>query len=326
MVRSCHCRALASLACLKTDMSDASPTSAAGPKYPHLLPEVAEIADRADEERIEFIHMDRWVPYERANRIGARLRDLERMPRTNRMQCMLVVGRSNNGKSHILERFAQEYPPNANLGGENVLASVMLMETPPRPDDGELYRQILRQLNRYNSVNHDRGDLRASVVRLFAAIRIKVLVLDEVTYALASTPSQRESFFNGLRYLTNELRISIVCAGTEKAVQLINADSQITTRFQIEALPLWKPDREFRLLLANFEQVIPLKQPSALSAKELALRIHARTDGTIGSVSELLNAAARWAIERGHERIDSSAIEQCAFVPAAERKRLIRDV
>lgn len=295
-------------------------------RYPHLLPEVAEVADRSNRERIEFIRMDRWVPYERANRIGARLRDLEQMPRTNRMPCMLIVGRSNNGKSHILDRFAAEYPPDANHGGENVLASVMLMETPPRPDDGELYRQILRQLNRYNSVNRDRGDLRAHVVRLFAAIGIKVLVLDEVTYALASTPGQRESFFNGLRYLTNELRISIVCAGTEKALQLINADPQIATRFQIEALPLWKPDREFRLLLANFEQVLPLKESSALSAKELATRVHAHTDGTIGSVSELLNAAARWAIEHGQERIDATAIEQCDFVPAAERKRLIRDV
>ncbi len=307
-------------------MSDTEAPTTSVERYPHLLPEVAAIADLPTDQRLEFIRMDRWVPYDRANRIGQRLRDLERMPRVNRMPCMMIVGRSNNGKSHILERFAEEYPADDNRAGENVVASVMLMETPPRPDDAELYRQILRQLNRYHKTNRDRGELRAVVVNLLRAIEIKVLVLDEVSYALASTPGQREAFFNGLRYLTNELRISIVCAGTEKALQLINADPQISSRFQVEALPLWKADREFRLLLANFEQVIPLKEASELSAKGLSLEIHARSDGTIGSVSELLNAAAIWAIERGQERIDSAAIAQCQFVPAAERKRLVRDV
>lgn len=307
-------------------MNDVSTQATTQINYPHLLPEVSEVACLSNEERLNFIKMDRWVPYERANRITARLRDLVRLPRVNRMPCMLIVGRSDNGKSHILERFAEEYPANPNLGGENVLASVMLMETPPRPDDSELYRQILRQLNRYNSINRDRGDLREHVVRLFREIGIKMLVLDEVTYALASTPGQRESFFNGLRYLTNELRISIVCAGTDKAIQLINSDPQIYTRFKVEALTLWNYNLEFRLLLANFEQVLPLREPSGLSVPGLAKIIHARTDKTIGSISELLNAAAIWAIENGQEQINKDTIAQCDFVPASERKLLIKAV
>jgi hypothetical protein len=184
----------------------------------------------------------------------------------------------------------------------------------------------LRMLNRYHQVNKDRGDLREDAVNLLKDIGTKVLVLDEVNYAMASTPGQRESFFNALRYLTNEVRMSIVLAGTDKALQLVNADPQIASRFQIEPLSLWKVDTEFRTLLANFEQVLPLRQPSNLSTKVLASLVLSRSDGTIGSVSELLNAAAKWAINNRREYIDESAILNCTFVPLADRKRQIRDV
>ena len=296
------------------------------PAYPHLLPEAAVVASLSDEERLEHIALDRWLPYSRADRILARLHDLHRMPRVNRMPCMLLVGRSNNGKSHILERFAYEYPAQDNPNGPNILAPLMLLETPPRPDDAELYRQLLRMLNRYNQSIKDRGELRDTVVKLLREIGVKTLVLDEINYAMASTLGQREAFFNALRYLTNELRITIIAAGTDKALQLINADPQIASRFQIEVLPRWSKGRDFRLLLANFEQVLPLREPSLLSARELAERIHARTDGTIGSVSELLNSAASWCIRRGQEKIDATAIDACDFVPVDERKRLIKDI
>ena len=295
-------------------------------KYEHLLPTAADVADMGIDDRLAYLAMDRWLPYAKAERISSRLRDLARMPRVNRMPCMLIVGRSNNGKSHILERFADEFPAQDNPDGPNIRADVLLMETPPRPDDAELYRQILRMLNRYHRVSKDRGELRNDVVRLLAEIGVKMLVLDEVNYAMASTPSQRESFFNGLRYLANELRISIVAAGTDKALQLINSDPQIASRFQIEPLPLWRCDTDFRLLLANFEQVLPLRTPSQLSTKRLAQIIHTRSDGTIGSVSELLNAAAVWAINKGQEHIDDNAIQSCSFVPLADRKRLIKDI
>jgi hypothetical protein len=292
----------------------------------HLLPNAAEIARLSDSERLDYIALDRWLPYRRAKEISQRLDDLVRMPRVNRMPCLLIVGRSNNGKSHILEKFADEYPAKENLDGPNIKAQVLLMETPPRPDELELYRQLLRMLNRYHQVNKDRGDLREDAVNLLKDIGTKVLVLDEVNYAMASTPGQRESFFNALRYLTNEVRMSIVLAGTDKALQLVNADPQIASRFQIEPLSLWKVDTEFRTLLANFEQVLPLRQPSNLSTKVLASLVHSRSDGTIGSVSELLNAAAKWAISNRRECIDESAILNCTFVPLADRKRQIRDV
>jgi Bacterial TniB protein len=292
----------------------------------HLLPNAADVARSSDSDRLDYIALDRWLPYRRAIDISQRLDDLVRMPRVNRMPCLLIVGRSNNGKSHILERFAEKFPAEENLEGPNIKARVLLMETPPRPDEVEIYRQLLRMLNRYHRVSKDRGELRTDTIKLLRDIGVKVLVLDEVNYAMASTPSHRESFFNGLRYLTNELRISIVLAGTDKALQLVNADPQIASRFQIEPLPLWKVDAEFRTLLANFEQVLPLREPSHLSTKALASLIHSCSDGTIGSVSELLNAAAKWAITSGKERIDEAAILNCAFVPLDDRKRLIRDV
>ena len=76
--------------------------------------------------------------------------------------------------------------------------------------------------------------------------------------------AKQKRFLNALRYLANELRISIVCLGTEEMMRVIRSVSSVENRFPPTILPRWRTDDEFRQLLASFEKIIPLKYPSDL--------------------------------------------------------------
>ncbi|WP_255530675.1 TniB family NTP-binding protein [Novosphingobium sp. NBM11] len=57
--------------------------------------------------------------------------------------------------------------------------------------------------------------LRSLARRTLGEFGTKVLVLDEIDKMLAGSPRQQRIFLNTIRFLTNDLRIPIVCAGTE---------------------------------------------------------------------------------------------------------------
>jgi hypothetical protein len=67
-----------------------------------------------------------------------------------------------------------------------------------------------------------------------------------------------------------------------------------------------------RTLLANFEQVLPLREPSNLSGKEIAASISSFGVQTIGGMSTLLNNAAKEAIKSGDECITLDILKKCA--------------
>lgn len=84
---------------------------------------------------------------------------------------------------------------------------------------------------------------------------------------------------------------------TAEAIRAVQADPQLANRFNPEILPKWKLDQEYLRLLASFEKVIPLKQPSNLINRELAELILNMSGGTIGEISTLLNMASIFAIK-----------------------------
>ena len=83
----------------------------------HLSPKAREVLSLSNEERIQHILEDKWVGYTRANEIIAKLEDLLIYPKVVRVPNMLIVGNSNNGKSHLIEHFRSLHPANANPDG-----------------------------------------------------------------------------------------------------------------------------------------------------------------------------------------------------------------
>lgn len=296
----------------------------------HLSPRAREVLILPNEERIRHILEDRWVGYTKANEIIAKLEDLLVHPKTGRMPNMLIVGKTNNGKSHLVKHFLSTHLARDNPEGEGIIVPVLYIEAPDKPDIAHLYSIILDILCVPYRNNEKEKVLLAQVIKVLSSIELGIIVIDEIHNLIAGSLLKQRAYLNALRYLGNQIERSIVAVGTVEAMRAIQVDDQLSNRFAPEVLPTWQLDVEFLRLLASLETIIPLRDPSNLTEKALAMKLHAMCEGTIGELSRLLNMAAVWAIRNtkagAPERIDDDAIKSCGYIAPSKRKEEARKV
>jgi len=289
--------------------------------FSHLHPSTRPYADMEIDARIAWLDKPRWIGYPRAQEILGKLEDLLRHPRQPRMPSMLVIGSTNNGKTNLIHNFAQRHPADENPYGEHILAPVLYIQAPPTPSESGIYSEILSTLFERVPSSSDAAR-RARVIDILKKIETKVLIIDELHNVLAGSSVKQQHFLNVIKYLSNELQISIVGCGTGDLLRAVSIDPQIQNRFTPELLPRWQLNTQFRQLLKSFEMVLPLKKESQLHGKFLASKIHAMSEGTIGELSTLLNQAAKYALNHGEERIDERALNACGYIPPSDRTQL----
>jgi type II secretory pathway predicted ATPase ExeA len=241
-------------------------------------------------------------------------------PRVDRMPSMMVIGDTNNGKTRILNRFLKNHPPSQNYGGEKIIAHVVGIEAPPGPSDSGLCGEILKKLYEKIPAQQSADVQRDRVCEVLQKIEAKVLVIDELHNILAGSSKKQQLMLNAIKYLSNTLNISIIGGGTEDLIRAMLVDKQLTNRFTPQKLPLWCEGTEFESLLESYEYILPLRKPSNLISTRLANKILAMSEGTIGEISSLLNAAAIYAIESGDERITAEVLNKCGYVSPSDRK------
>jgi Bacterial TniB protein len=112
-----------------------------------------------------------------------------------------------------------------------------------------------------------------------------------------------------LRYLSNELKLSLVCFGINEARQAINGDVQLARRFDTLSLPRWTASKEFEQLVLAIVRNLPLREPSVLTVRGLR-RILETSDGVSARIFRMLNEVAIEAMETGAERITDEALQR----------------
>jgi type II secretory pathway predicted ATPase ExeA len=284
----------------------------------HLLPAAAAELDRSAEERISRLRRSPWIGYTKAQTILERMEHLLEHPGSHRMPNLLLVGDTNNGKTMLIRRFAALHP--AEAGELGLKRRVLLIQAPPIPDERRLYFAILDALHAPYNPSGQTAAKMIQVITVLKKVGIRMLIIDEIHHLMAGHLEKQRQFLNVLKYLSNELQISLVCAGIKDALRAIQTDTQLANRFDPMVLPRWTLDREFRMLLMSFEQVLPLQKPSNLASKELATALFNACEGTIGELSSLLCAAAATAIRTGRERIEDAILKQVEWVRPSERK------
>ncbi|TDF42373.1 AAA family ATPase [Alteromonadaceae bacterium M269] len=287
----------------------------------HLKPETAQLLLLSDGERIEKIRSDRWIGYPVAQRILRKLEDLLVYPRKSRMPSMLIVGESNNGKTSLVTRFCNKHPAEDNPEGEGIIAPVLYIQSPPVPDEARLYNTLLDSVFATYKAN-DRVDRKQfQVVKILRYVGLKVLVIDEIHSILAGPINKQRAFLNVLKYLSNELQISIVAAGTKDAFRAMQTEPQIANRFEPAELPRWTLDENFLRLLVSFEHMLPLQLPSKLHSKSLSARLFTMCEGNIGELSRVLSDASVEAIVSKQEYITPKILDSIGWVTPSQRKR-----
>jgi hypothetical protein len=273
------------------------------------------------EERIAHIHKDSWIPYSRANRILEHLDDLLKHPKCDRMPNCAISAQTNNGKTRLIKHFLSLHQAHETANA-TVSAPVFYVQCPSIPEESRLYSTILLKLSKKFRASAPAQEKLALVLGAMSKIEIGILAIDEVNFAEVGTASKQKAFLNALRYLANELRISIVCLGTEEMMRVIRSIPAVENRFAPMVLPRWQPDDEFRKLLASFERIMPLKYPSNLQdSTSMTMKLHTRSEGTIGELKMLLAAAATEAMRNATERITDEIIDRCDYMPPSARKQ-----
>lgn len=287
----------------------------------HLNKESAKVALLGATERMNRILAYKWIGYTKAREIQSTMDYLMLHPKIHRMPNLLLVSRSGNGKTQLLQRFFDAHTPEITADGVQRVIPVLYVQAPPRPEEKAFYVNILEALNAPYNVRNNVYVLRQQSITILKNVDTKVLILDEIHHVLAGSHLSQRGFLNEIKYLANELQIVIIAAGIKDALVAINTDNQLANRFEPAILPKWTMDEEYLRLLSSFEAILPLREPSDLATEELAMKILSLSGGTIGEISNILKRAALEAIKTRKERIDLSLLGRSNFIAPANRQK-----
>lgn len=290
----------------------------------HLHNKTKEILNNStDLERIHLIKKAKWIGYSQANSIIGRFNELLTYPINHRMPNILLIGDSNNGKTALLNKFIKSNQSYVEEETNKLIVPTLLIQAPPEPDERRFYNAILESLFAPYSSSEKIEMKQQRVIHLLKKVELRLLIIDEIHHVLAGNLSKQRSFLNVLKFLSNELKISMICSGTREAFNAIQTDPQLANRFEPKVLKKWKNDEEYLRLLASFESLLPLKEPSMLIESSLSTKILAMSEGLIGEVSKILELASILAIESSVEKINRNILNNIDYTPPSDRKKMI---
>ena len=281
---------------------------------------------KTNDLRIEEILKDRWIGYPRSNEILKALQMLHRFHKSERMQNILIMGESNNGKTTIAKRFLNMYPPylrtveekSSGCVYEVATRPVVMVQCPHIPNEKRLYYDILDQLNLPYRKSTKAEYLQKIIIDAFKDMKTRVLILDEIHHILSGSPAKQREFLNLLKYISNAAYISIVAIGTNEASYALKAEKQLDTRFDKMIIPKWKYDDDFLRLLMTIEKILPLEKQSNLIEDSISKEIYRLSHGVLGEVIKITRLAAIEAIESGTEQINNKVIKKLNYVSPFE--------
>jgi hypothetical protein len=293
----------------------------------HIEPAFRRFAALPDADRIAFVRTDRWIGFAQAEAALERLNTLVDYPPRDRMPCLLIYGETGMGKTKIIRKFERQHPPKPNQATGVTQRRLVAAQAPAEPFERDLYRELLAAIGAPGLIGGSLTREKEVCRSLLRTIGARVIVLDEINGMLAGTYRQQRIFLNALRFLANDLKVALVCAGTDLARQALLSDAQLAERFEAFALKPWTNDAAFARLLRSLAAMLPLQAPSDLDSPEVRERLLTLSDGVTSRIFSLVETAAVAAIRSGRERIDAESFADedvmlplVAMTQAADRR------
>jgi len=277
-------------------------------EHSHLVQSAASLLDRSDSDRIVAIREERWITYPRARWSLEMLDELLERPRTTRMPSIAVYADSGMGKTMLMERFRRAHPATYNREQRRLISPVLALQMASHATERRFYGHLLQAIGVPFVPRATVLELEVQIMRNLKRMEVKLLMLDEVHNLLAGSAKEQRILLNTLRFISNELQISLVCLGIADARDAIGGDVQLMRRFEELTLPRWQGDEEFEQLVVIILRHLPLKLASQVSARALRQVLEA-TDGVTARIFGMFNDLAIAAIRSGRECIDDTSVE-----------------
>ncbi|HCF4373743.1 TniB family NTP-binding protein [Pseudomonas aeruginosa] len=275
-------------------------------------------------QRIFDMRKDVWVGYEAALEVRHHLEQLLIHPDSNRMPCLALLGRSQNGKSSILANFLKRNTPVTKPDAEKALMPVLLIDMPPAPIEGRLYYKILSKFGVAGSAREPDESMLHRISILLTHLETKMLIVDEAFNLNGGSHTQHQRMLNSIRGICTTLRIPVVIAGVPEIDPILARDESIGNRFRPIYLPTWTDRRleEYARFIKTFLKHFKLANPSDLMDEQALMQLLHLSDGLLGETVKILTALAEMAIRSGSEVIEPKHItkqhlDAAGYVPPA---------
>jgi hypothetical protein len=279
------------------------------PDLDHLLPEFRAAALLPDSERIVRVRSERWIDHRIARAVLDELQEIVDQPPRGRMLNALLTAAPGMGKTMTLKKLVRDNTQSFDRQTGVAPQPVVYVLMPDVPSEEAFFGQVLASLGTPAIASHLAPQRRDTVFRLLRECATRALVIDEINSVLAGSPRQQRVFLQLLRFLSNELGMALICAGTPEARQAMLTDPQLRSRFLDIEMPPWREDADLRVFLARLVQSLPLRRPSPVDAPALRRQIVARSSGLTWSICKAFERAAVIAIASGEERLDRAGLE-----------------
>lgn len=275
--------------------------------------------EKSVKERKGYIQGSIFIPYPETVKILKRFQDLVEHTTNDRMPNILLVAETNMGKSAILREFELRNPI-YKLPGIGPQLKILYFQAPVKADESRLYSAILERLNHPHNDSDIASNKLKQVKKLIQALDIRVLVIDELHNIAPATATKQREFLVILKYLCNELKICLICAGTPEVWNVVSFDPQLSNRFEPILLKSWttKPE-DFIAFLKAYERRLPLKETSNISQRSIATEIFKLGEGLLGEYVTILKKSAIYVLESGEEKITLETLSKIDYIRPSNR-------
>lgn len=279
----------------------------------HLHAQVRYLLNQPNSERIEYVNKSRWINHHACSHIRNRAKSLIFLPQISQAPCFLIVGTGGAGKSSLLDRIAKDSNNQAQRNMET--ATHIELRLSSDPTLATIIRALCEKFGSDSFISR-KDDVPSELVLLMRARGIKVLLVDEFNHMLAANRTEQRKILNFFKNISGPpLSLSVIAFGTPEALNAINVDTQLKSRFQVFELSHWVAGEEFRAFLASYEQFIPLRYPSHLASQEIVQFLLTSFEATTRNIVNRLKWAAMLAIIEGTEKVDLDNLARANFLP-----------
>lgn len=225
----------------------------------------------------------------------------------------VLFGCPRAGKSFVLDRYAERFPPDLE-GAQGVVRPVVYADLPTDCSKRGFVEALAAALNVECVAKGGIDATFGNVLNAIARQGVELILLDEVQEAFAaSRPAALKQARGLLRKILNLRTCNVVCAGLEETYAYMNADRQLRgrgllPRHLIEPYD-WarEEDQElFRVLCDYVDERLPFEQKSGLGRRDAAWRLHWVCGGIIGPLKDFVHGAGCLAINDGAPRLNWS--------------------
>ncbi|MER7001093.1 ATP-binding protein [Streptomyces sp. NPDC000410] len=244
---------------------------------------------------------------------------------------LIVTGQAGTGKTTAIAQLGRNHEllVRKRLGPAAAgRLPVVYVTVPPRATPKMLAIEFARFLGLPVVRQETQTSITNAVCDLLIKMRVELALVDEIHNLNLATQAGAEAS-DQLKYLSERIPATFVLAGIDVAASGLFSGvrgQQISGRYTVTdtepfAYGTTAQRQNWRNLIASLEDALRLHRHKSGSLVKLDGYLHERTDGAIGSLSQLVRGAALEAVISGSEAITRKTLETIEVDQTAEDAR-----